>query len=110
MISSLDSQLPSKAERRPIRTTIFEALSYPESFDGKLVEIRTDFYASWEGAGLSDGKCEGSGELVRPFQNGVAKPYADALRPVLKRYILGDVARDPAWREFESASHRLYTG
>ena len=110
MISLLYSQVPSKTDRTPIKTTVCEALSHPETLDGKLVEIHADFYASWEGAGLSDGKCEGAGELVRPFQHGLAKPYADALRGVAKRYGLDDVVRDQAWREFDSASRRLYTG
>ena len=92
------------------KTSICEALARPHDFDGKLVEIHAKFSATWEGAWLSDDECKDAGELVPPFQHGLAKPYADVLREVAKRYRLDDVVRDKSWQSFDSASHRLYAG
>ena len=93
-----------------IKTSICEALAHPQHFDGRLVEIHAMFSATWEGAWLSDDECKDAGELVPPFQRGLAKPYADVLRAVAKRYSLDDVVRDKSWQAFDSASHRLYVG
>ena len=118
MTSALYCQVPTEADRPsvaarqtvPIKTSVCEALSHPETFDGKLVEIHARFSATWEGAWISDNGCDDVGELVPPHQPGIAKEYAVAMRDVAKRYALGDVLRDKAWQEFDSASRRLYTG
>jgi hypothetical protein len=95
----------------PITTSVCEALSHPETFDGKLVEIHAKFSATWQGSWISDSECKHHlGELVSRDQHGLEKHYADVLRDVAKRYALGDVVRDKAWQEFDSASRRLYTG
>jgi hypothetical protein len=94
----------------PIKTSVCEALSHPETFDGKLVEIHANFSATWEGAWISDNGCKDLGELVPPHQQGIAKEYAVVMRDVATRYALGDILRDKAWQEFDSASRRLYTG
>jgi len=119
MISPLYCQLPSKTDRTsavaiqtvPIKTSVCQALLHPETFDGKLVEIHAEFSATMEGAWISDSECKDDlGELVPPHQKGMAREYADVLRDVAKRYALGEVVRDKAWQEFDSASRRLYTG
>lgn len=102
------SSKPSSLEFTKI--SICKALSAPEHFDAKAVEIHARFSATWEGAWISDTDCEDGGELVPPFQRGMDKSYADVQRRVAKQFGIRDVVRDDAWHQFNDATRQLNTG
>jgi hypothetical protein len=94
------------------RTSICDVLAHTENYEnGKPVELHARYHATWEGSWLSDGECEGVGQIVMPPESPkIENAYAQVLRRVAKQYGLTHVVQDKGWQDFNSAIKRLYTG
>jgi len=103
--------LPLFCQTVPVKTSICEAFAHPERFEGKLVEIKATYSATFEGAWISDSACRDYlGEIVDSEQHGMAKEYADVVRDMKRKFALKGMAQNEAWQEFNYASSRLFTG
>ena len=99
-------------ERPFIKTSLCEALTHPERFDGKMVEFHAKYSGTFEGTWITDAECAAAGELLLPSDHGLARRYGvdDAVTRLSARYAIDDVIRDHDWEEFDFSRRHPYTG